>query len=224
MLMHVAIIMDGNGRWAKERGLPRIEGHRKGAEKAEKVVEWAADLGVNYISLYAFSTENWKRPWDEVRFLFNLFVSFVKRKVQKMKDKGVRIKIMGRREGLPEEVLEVWDWVEKETKNGERMTVVIALNYGGRAEILDAVNKILKDGIEKVDEESFRKYLYIPELPDPDLVIRTSGEMRISNFLLWQIAYSELVFIKKYWPDFEKEDLIYALEEFSKRQRRFGGI
>jgi len=222
--MHVAIIMDGNGRWAKERGLPRIEGHRKGAEKAEKVVEWAADLNIDYITLYAFSTENWKRPWDEVKFLFTLFVDFIKKRVNRMKDEGVKVKIMGRREGLPQEILDVWDWVEEETKNEERITLVIAFNYGGRAEILDAVNKIIKGKIDVVDEKTFRKYLYIPELPDPDLVIRTSGEMRISNFLLWQIAYSELIFVKKYWPDFDKEDLKFALEEFSRRQRRFGGI
>ena len=222
--MHVAIIMDGNGRWAKERGLPRIEGHRKGAEKAEKVVEWAADLDIDYITLYAFSTENWKRPWDEVKFLFTLFVDFIKKRVNRMKDEGVKVKIMGRREGLPQEILDVWDWVEEETKNEERITLVIAFNYGGRAEILDAVNKIIKGKIDVVDEKTFRKYLYIPELPDPDLVIRTSGEMRISNFLLWQIAYSELIFVKKYWPDFDKEDLKFALEEFSRRQRRFGGI
>jgi len=222
--MHVAIIMDGNGRWAKERGLPRIEGHRKGAERAEKVVEWATDLNIDYLTLYAFSTENWKRPWEEVSFLFNLFVNFIKKRISRMEEEGVRIKIMGRREGLPKEVLDVWDWAEEETKDEKKITLVIALNYGGRAEILDAINMIVRDGVENIDEKTFRKYLYLPELPDPDLVIRTSGEMRISNFLLWQIAYSELIFIKKYWPDFDKEDLRFALEEFSRRQRRFGGI
>ncbi len=222
--MHVAIIMDGNGRWAKERGLPRIEGHRKGAQKAEQVVEWASDLNVDYLTLYAFSTENWKRPWEEVSFLFKLFVEFVKKKVERMKKKGVRIRIMGRREGLPEEVLSVWDWVEKETKDGNGITTIIALNYGGRAEIVDAVNKIISNGIEKIDEKSFREYLYLPDVPDPDLVIRTSGEMRISNFLLWQIAYSELYFVKKYWPDFQKEDLVEAIEDFKRRHRRFGGL
>ncbi len=222
--MHVAIIMDGNGRWAKKRGLPRIEGHRRGAEKVEKVVEWASDLGIDYLTLYAFSTENWRRPWEEVNFLFKLFVEFMKKKVQRMKKEGVRIRIMGRREGLPDEVLDVWNWVEEETKDGRKITVVIALNYGGRAEILDAVRRIVKDGRKIESEEDFREYLYIPDLPDPDLVIRTSGEMRISNFLLWQIAYSELVFLDKYWPDFEKEDLEKALEDFSRRERRFGGI
>ncbi len=222
--MHVAIIMDGNGRWAKERGLPRIEGHRKGAQKAEQVVGWASDLNVDYLTLYAFSTENWKRPWEEVSFLFKLFVEFVKKKVERMKKKGVRIRIMGRREGLPEEVLSVWDWVEKETKDGNGITTIIALNYGGRAEIVDAVNKIISNGIEKIDEKSFREYLYLPDVPDPDLVIRTSGEMRISNFLLWQIAYSELYFVKKYWPDFQKEDLVEAIEDFKRRHRRFGGL
>ncbi len=222
--MHVAIIMDGNGRWAKRRGLPRIEGHRVGARKVEKVVEWASDLGVDYLTLYAFSTENWRRPESEIRFLFRLFVDFMRSKVEKMKREGVRIRIMGRKEELPREVVDVWDWIEKETKDGKKITTIIALNYGGRAEIVDAVNSILKEGLESVDEETFRRYLYLPDVPDPDLVIRTSGEMRISNFLLWQIAYSELYFLKKYWPDFEKEDLEKALEDFSKRERRFGGL
>ncbi len=222
--MHVAIIMDGNGRWAKARGLPRIEGHRRGAEKVESVVEWASDLNVDYLTLYTFSTENWKRPWEEVSFLFDLFVSFMKRKVRRMKENGVKIKIMGRKDKLPQKVLDVWDWVENETKDCKKITVVIALNYGGRAEIVDAVNRILNEGIEKIDEESFRSYLYLPELPDPDFILRTSGEKRISNFLLWQGAYSELIFIDKYWPDFEKEDFEWALEEFSRRHRRFGGL
>ena len=222
--MHVAIIMDGNGRWAKERHLPRIEGHRRGAQKVESVVKWASDLGVDYLTLYAFSTENWKRPRQEVNFLFKLFVDFMRSKVEKMKREGVKIRIIGRREGLPEEVLRVWDWVEEETKDGTKITTVIALNYGGRAEIIDAVNSMIADGISRVDESKFREYLYMPELPDPDLVIRTSGEMRLSNFLLWQVAYSELYFLEKYWPDFEKEDLIEALEEFSKRERRFGKV
>lgn len=222
--MHVAIIMDGNGRWAKERGLPRIEGHRRGALKVEKVVEWASNLGVDYLTLYAFSTENWKRPVEEVSFLFKLFVDFMKSKVEKMKKEGVRIRIMGSRERLPEEVLRVWDWIEDETKEGKKITTVIALNYGGRREIVDAVKKILESGEKNVDEETFRRYLYLPDVPDPDLVIRTSGELRISNFLLWQIAYSELYFTEKYWPDFEKEDLIKAIEDFKGRNRRFGGL
>ena len=222
--MHVAIIMDGNGRWARKRGLPRIEGHRRGAQKVEKVVEWASDLGVDYLTLYAFSTENWKRPVEEVNFLFKLFVDFMKSKVEKMKREGVRIRIMGSRERLPEEVLRVWDWIEDETKEGKKITTVIALNYGGRKEIVDAVKKILESGEKDVDEETFRRYLYLPDVPDPDLVIRTSGELRISNFLLWQIAYSELYFTEKYWPDFEKEDLIEAIEDFKRRDRRFGGL
>ena len=222
--MHVAIIMDGNGRWAKKRGLPRMEGHRRGAEKVEKVVEWASDLGVDYLTLYAFSTENWKRPIEEVRFLFKLFVDFMRAKVEKMKREGVRMRIMGSREGLPEDVLKIWDWIEEETKEGERITTIVALNYGGRREIIDAIKNMISSGEERVDEETFRNYLYLPNVPDPDLVIRTSGEMRISNFLLWQIAYSELYFTQKYWPDFEKEDLIEALEDFKSRNRRFGGL
>ncbi len=222
--MHVAIIMDGNGRWARSRGLPRIEGHKRGARKVEEVVEWASDLGVNFLTLYAFSTENWKRPPEEISFLFRLFVDFMRSKVEKMKKEGVRIRIMGRRSSLPDSVLETWDWIEEQTKDCGRIDVIIALNYGGRAEIIDAVNSIIGLGLHEVDEESFRNHLYLPDVPDPDLVIRTSGEMRISNFLLWQIAYSELYFIDKYWPDFSKSDLVEALEDFSKRERRFGGL
>lgn len=222
--MHVAIIMDGNGRWAKERGLPRIEGHRRGAIKVEDVTEWSADLGVRYLTLYAFSTENWKRPWEEVSFLFNLFVEFMKMKIKKMKREGVRVRIIGRRDKLPEEVLKIWDWAESETKDNEKIDLIIALNYGGRAEIIDAINDIVSENIEKVDEKILRSHLYAPDVPDPDIVVRTSGEMRISNFLLWQIAYSELFFIDKYWPDFEKEDLERILSEFKGRHRRFGGL
>ncbi len=222
--MHVAIIMDGNGRWARERGLPRIEGHRVGAQRVEDVVEWASDLGIDYLTLFAFSTENWKRPPDEVAFLFDLFVRFMSSKVEKMKREGVRMKIIGRKDSLPEKVRKTWDWIERETREGKKITVVVALNYGGRAEIVDAVNSMISRGVDRVDEETFKEYLYFPEMPDPDLVIRTSGEMRISNFLLWQIAYSELYFMEKYWPDFEREDLVKALEDFSRRERRFGGV
>ncbi len=222
--MHVAIIMDGNGRWAKERGLPRIEGHRRGALKVEDVTEWSADLGIRYLTLYAFSTENWKRPWDEVSFLFNLFVEFMKKKIRKMKREGVRVRIIGRKEKLPDEVVKVWEWAEEETKSNDKIDLIIALNYGGRYEILDAVKNMLSENIMEVDEDTFRSHLYAPDVPDPDIVIRTSGEMRISNFLLWQIAYSELFFIKKYWPDFDREDLERVIDEFKKRHRRFGGI
>ncbi len=222
--MHVAIIMDGNGRWAKERGLPRIEGHRRGAMKVEDVTEWSADLGIRYLTLYAFSTENWKRPWDEVSFLFNLFVEFMKKKIRKMKREGVRVRVIGRKEKLPDEVVNIWEWAEEETKSNDKIDLIIALNYGGRYEILDAVRKISSENITEIDEDTFRSYLYAPDVPDPDIVIRTSGEMRISNFLLWQIAYSELFFLKKYWPDFNREDLERVIDEFRKRHRRFGGI
>ena len=222
--MHIAIIMDGNGRWAKEKGLPRVEGHRRGALKVEDVTEWSADLGVRYLTLYAFSTENWRRPWEEVSFLFNLFVEFMKMKIRKMKREGVRVRIIGRKEKLPKEVVEVWDWAENETKSNNKIDLIIALNYGGRSEIIDAVNRIISENIEKADEDILRSHLYAPDVPDPDIVVRTSGEMRISNFLLWQIAYSELFFVDKYWPDFEKKDLERILEEFRGRHRRFGGL
>ena len=222
--LHVGIIMDGNGRWAVKRGLPRIEGHRKGAETTEKIVIAASNLGIKYLSLYAFSTENWKRPKEEVNFLFSLMYEYVRSKLNLFLENNVKFRAMGRLWELPDYLQEGFAWMEEQTAHCTGMTAVFAVNYGGRQEILDAVNRILKSGLDSVDQETFRRYLYIPELPDLDLLIRTSGELRISNFLLWQSAYTELWFTDTLWPDFTEEEFKRALEDFSRRERRFGGI
>ncbi len=222
--LHVGIIMDGNGRWAVKRGLPRIEGHRKGAETTEKIVIAASNLGIKYLSLYAFSTENWKRPKEEVNFLFSLMYEYVRSKLNLFLENNVKFRAMGRLWELPDYLQEGFAWMEEQTASCTGMTAVFAVNYGGRQEILDAVNRILKSGLDSVDQETFRRYLYIPELPDLDLLIRTSGELRISNFLLWQSAYTELWFTDTLWPDFTEEEFKKALEDFSRRERRFGGI
>jgi len=225
---HVAIIMDGNGRWAKKRGLPRIKGHERGAHVLHNTVKWSLELGIKYLTAYSFSTENWKRPKEEVEFLMNLFVQMIDREMDLLRREKVRVRILGRKEGLPESVLRKWNEVEEKTNSFDRMTLVIAFNYGGRREILDAVERILRD-VEKekkivLNEETFKSYLYLPDVPDPDLIIRTSGELRLSNFLIWQSAYSELYFTRKLWPDFTKRDFLRAIESYSRRERRFGGL
>ncbi|AJG41279.1 UDP diphosphate synthase [Thermotoga sp. RQ7] len=225
---HVAIIMDGNGRWAKKRGLPRIKGHERGAHVLHNTVKWSLELGIKYLTAYSFSTENWKRPKEEVEFLMDLFVQMIDREMDLLRREKVRVRILGRKEGLPESVLRKWNEVEEKTASFDRMTLVIAFNYGGRREILDAIEKILRD-VEKekkivLNEETFKNYLYLPDVPDPDLIIRTSGELRLSNFLIWQSAYSELYFTRKLWPDFTKRDFLRAIESYSRRERRFGGL
>lgn len=222
--VHVGIIMDGNGRWAQKRGLPRIEGHRRGALKAERVVEWAAELGIKYITLYAFSTENWKRPREEVEYLFSLLVELLRQKLEKVLEQGVRLRFAGVIDELPRSIADFCRECEEKTKHNDTIHAILALNYGGRREIIDAINRAIKQGIMHIDEAQLRSWLYLPDVPDPDLVIRTSGEMRISNFLLWQIAYSELYFTKVLWPDFTKRDFLKAIEDYEKRQRRFGGL
>ncbi len=216
--------MDGNGRWAQKRGLPRIEGHRRGAHKAEKIIEWCAEIGIKYVTLYTFSTENWKRPEKEVEYLFSLLVEMLNKKFTRMMEQGVRIRFCGLIDQLPKQVLEVCRDFEAKTKDNQRIQAILALNYGGRREIIDAINRAIQDGISQFDEDKLRKYLYLPDVPDPDFVIRTSGEERISNFLLWQIAYSELYFTKVLWPDFSKEDFLRAIKDFENRHRRFGGL
>jgi len=221
--LHVAIIMDGNGRWARKRGLPRIYGHRAGVKAVRKTIEACLDIGVKYLTLYTFSTENWTRPPEEVMGLMKLFTDVIRKEIKNLKEKKVRVVFIGRRDGLPEEVIENMEWVSNETTKFRDLTLIIALNYSGRAEIVDAVNKAIEKG-EKVDEESIRKFFYFPEMPDPDLLIRTSGEMRISNFLLYQIAYTELYITDVLWPDFDKRELLKAIKSYSTRERRFGGI
>ncbi|MCQ2380066.1 MAG: isoprenyl transferase [Victivallaceae bacterium] len=226
MIKHLAIIMDGNGRWAQSRGLSRSEGHRAGAERIGKVVDAAMALGIKYLTVYAFSTENWKRPIEEVRYLMNLIPEFCTAKLPDMMKNGVRLRTIGRTDDLPAASRKVLlDTIEK-TKDNDKFTLNIALSYGGRAEIVDAVNKILADGVKpgKIKEADFAKYLYAPDIPDPELMVRTSGEMRLSNFLLWELSYSELYVTETHWPDFDENELKKAIDSYMGRDRRFGGV
>jgi len=227
---HIAIILDGNGRWAKQRGLPRIEGHRRGINRIREIVKAANELGVKVLTLFAFSTENWKRPKNEVGMLMSSLKRFLDNEIRDFNEKNIRFKKIGRDDPIPAEVQESIKKSEDLTKNNSGLIVNLALNYGSRAEIVDAAKKItcsVKEGsfnLDNLDEESFSNFLYTADLPDPDLLIRTSGEMRISNFLLWQLSYAELYFTKKHWPDFTKGDLLAAINDFRERDRRFGNI
>jgi len=227
---HVAIIMDGNGRWAKERGLPRTAGHRAGIQRIKEIVNSAAALGIQVITFFAFSTENWSRPKREVGMLMRSLNDFLKREINKLDKDNVRLMVIGRDDPLPLYLQKKIKEAEEKTKDNDGLVVVLALNYGARQEILDAAKRftsaVMKGeiGIESLDVDGFKQYFYTASLPDPDLLIRTSGEMRISNFLLWQISYAELYFPQKYWPDFRQEDLKEAVEVYQNRERRFGGI
>lgn len=225
--VHVACVMDGNGRWAKQRGLPRTEGHGAGEIALVDAVDGALELGIEWLTMYAFSTENWRRPADEVRYLMGFNQSLLQRRRDELNDKGVRIRFAGRRDWrVPKRVLRQMDESAELTKHNKRLTLTMAFNYGGRAEIVDAVKKLVDDGVpaNKVDEKAIRSRLYWPDMPDPDLVVRTSGEHRISNYLLWEIAYSELVFPDVLWPDFRREHLYEAVLEYQRRERRYGGL
>jgi undecaprenyl diphosphate synthase len=224
---HVAIVMDGSGRWAKRRGLPRTEGHGAGEESLVDTTYGAMALGVKALTVFAFSTENWRRPVDEVRYLMNFNRGLLERRQNELDGDGVRIVFSGRRDWrVPKGVVTRMDEAAEKTKNNKVFTLNIAFNYGGRAEIVDAVRQLVDEKVpaKKIDEKAIRARLYHPELPDPDLVIRTSGEYRISNFVLWEMAYSELVFTDVLWPDFRREDLYRAIDEFQHRDRRFGGV
>ncbi len=221
---HVAIIMDGNGRWAKLRGLPRVFGHREGAKTVEKTLRFARNIGIKHLSLFAFSTENWGRPKDEVNAIFGLLVDYINSKIDELKELGVRLRFMGRIEELPDYIKESVKKGEEETSSGKDMDLIVALNYSGKAEIIDAVKKAVLEGRNINSEEDFRNLLYLPDLPDVDLLIRTSGEIRISNFMLWQIAYSELYFTEVLWPDFNEREFTKALLDYQYRERRFGKI
>jgi undecaprenyl diphosphate synthase len=224
---HVACVMDGNGRWAQKRGLPRTEGHAAGEEALFDAVEGALDLGLRWLTVYAFSTENWKRPADEVRYLMGFNESILVRRRDELNERGVRIRFAGRRDWrVPRRLLRRMDEAIELTAGNRTMTLTIAFNYGGRAEIVDAVRALVAEGTkpEKITEAAIRKHLYDPEMPDPDLMVRTSGEYRISNFLLWELAYSELVFTDVLWPDFRREHLFEAVREFQRRERRFGRV
>jgi undecaprenyl diphosphate synthase len=219
--------MDGNGRWAEQRGLPRTEGHTAGEEALFDTVLGGLDVGLQWMTVYAFSTENWKRPADEVSFLMGFKDASVLRRREELHERDVRVRVIGRREGrVPERLLRHIDEAVEMTDKNQRMTLTLAFNYGGRAEIVDAVRAMVRAGIpeDEITEEALRAHLYDPEMPDPDVVVRTSGEYRISNFLLWELAYSELVFTDVLWPDFRREHLFDAIREFQHRERRFGGV
>jgi len=228
---HVAIIMDGNGRWAKGKGLPRAAGHKAGVETVRETVKAAIETGVQVLTLYAFSQENWKRPKEEISILMSLLDFFLKQEVESLHREGVRLRILGRVEALPANVVTQLRDAERRTADNTRLTLNLALNYGSRQEILDAVARILSDSRENpsllnggLTEEAFSRYLYTSGQPDPDLLVRTSGEMRLSNFLLWQLSYAEIYITEKFWPDFRREDFVEAVREYGKRERRFGAV
>ena len=220
----VAIIMDGNGRWAEARGLPVAEGHRAGTRALRRTVEASIDLGVRSLAVYAFSTENWSRPAEEVDDLMEIFGETIERELPDLAEQGVRSRFLGRRDRAPAPLRAQMEGLETETAPNDRLDLWIAFDYGGRAELVEAARRLVEDGVapDEVDDEALAARLYRPELPDPDLVIRTSGELRLSNFLLWQSAYSELVFTETLWPDFGEAELQQALREFATRRRRYG--
>jgi len=227
---HVAVIMDGNGRWAEKHAFPRVRGHRKGAESVRTIVTLCRKLGIGYLTLYAFSEENWKRPPHEVNALMKLLGSFLKRELKEMKENGIRLNVIGRPEKLPATTRKVLQDTIRETSHGSKMVLTLALSYGGRQEILDAVRGLarkVQNGVmdpSDISEDQFSGSLYTSGMPDPDLLIRTSGEYRISNFLLWQISYSEIYITPTLWPDFGEAELLKALSEYQKRDRRFGTV
>lgn len=225
---HIAIIMDGNGRWAKKKGLPRILGHRAGVNKVKKIVRFCGNIGISYLTLFAFSTENWQRPITEISALMKLLVEYLKKEVDELDDNNVKFVFLGDRSPLPDMVQPALDHAIHKTEGNTGLNLQLAINYSGRQEIIFATRQLARlcaSGElepECIDEKLFSENLFLPAVPDPDLLIRTSGEIRISNFLLWQLAYSELVFVDKLWPDFSEDDLMAAVTEFHTRERRFG--
>jgi undecaprenyl diphosphate synthase len=227
---HIAIIMDGNGRWAKERGLPRREGHRAGAESVREVADACIDLGVEYLTLYAFSSENWNRPQAEIKALMELLDRFLAEKAKDLKKQNIRLQAIGQLDRLPEKTRRLLDKIIAETAGHTALTLVLALSYGAREEIVSAARSLAEEAAagnlkpSEIDAELFASRLQTAGIPDPDLLVRTSGEMRVSNFLLWQISYAEIVIVKKFWPDFRHNDLIEAVREYQLRHRRFGAL
>jgi undecaprenyl diphosphate synthase len=221
---HIAIIMDGNGRWAKQRGLPRLAGHRAGTDNLRRIIEACVEFGVKYLTIYAFSTENWGRPEDEVSGLMSIFDEVFERELTELHRQGAQLRHIGRLDGVRESLREKVRKGMELTKNNKRLVLNVAFNYGGRDEVVQAIRAILRDGVkpDDVTEELVSHYLYTSDSPDPDLVIRTSGEQRISNFLIWQAAYAEWVFPETLWPDFGREELLAAIQEFGRRERRYG--
>ncbi len=229
-LTHLAVIMDGNGRWAAKRGLPRKAGHKAGAQKLRKVAEWCGNRGIKYLTVYAFSTENWSRPQEEVSALMELLVEFLNEYDSEMEEQGVRLRVLGDKETLPPTIREALEQAEERALHRSRMQLIFAFNYGGRREMVHAVQELCRQAAagrirpEDVDEQKISAALYLPDVPDPDMIIRPSGEYRLSNFLLWESSYSELWFSNVLWPDFSEKDLDAALAEYAKRDRRFGGV
>ncbi len=227
---HVAVIMDGNGRWAKERGLPRREGHRAGAESVREVTEACIELGIDYLTLYAFSSENWNRPSEEVDALMSLLDRFLKEKHKELHEQNIRLVAIGQLDRLPDKTQKLLQTIMTETADHDAMTLVLALSYGAREEIVSATRSIaskVAEGsldVDAINCETFAEHLQTRGIPDPDLLVRSSGEMRVSNFLLWQISYAEIVIVKKFWPEFRKGDLLEAVEEYQRRHRRFGAL
>ncbi len=222
-LNHLAIIMDGNARWAKKHNKTKAEGYKKGAETAKSLLPYTSNLGIKYLTLYAFSSENWQRPPGEISILIDLLSHYVKKEIKILSDNGIRLKVIGTLDKLSKILQKKIKKAVELSKNNSEMTVTIAFGYGSRTEIVNACQKILDSGVKKITEKNFKEFLYDPEMPDVDLLIRPSGVYRISNFLLWQAAYAELYFINKFWPDFNEEDLKLALINYSKRKRNFGG-
>jgi len=226
--VHVAIIMDGNGRWAKARGLPRVAGHKRGAEAVRRTVTGAAEIGIQYLTLYGFSSENWKRPPAEIDDLMGLLRLYLVNEIEELHQKGVRLRVIGQRSRLQADIVRLIEHAEQHTAANRRLNLTVALSYGGRAEIAEAARRIAEEvragrlDPAQVDERRFERFLYTSDMPDPDLLIRTSGEKRISNFLLWQCAYAELVFLDRLWPDFTRDDLEKAITEYHGRDRRYG--
>jgi undecaprenyl diphosphate synthase len=228
---HVAVVMDGNGRWAQRRGLKRTDGHAAGEEALFDTVEGALEMGLSWLTVYAFSTENWRRPLDEVRYLMGFNERLLMQRRDELNGKGVRVRFIGRRGGrVPRRVRQRIEETEELTRSNRRLTLTFAFNYGGRAELVDAIGAIAAEAAagrldpNRIDEKVVRRHLYAPDMPDPDLLVRTSGEYRISNYLLWELAYSELVFTDVLWPDFRRADLFAAVAEFQRRERRFGSV
>jgi undecaprenyl diphosphate synthase len=223
---HLAIIMDGNGRWAKSRGLPRLAGHRAGTENIRRIIRTCVQLGIKVLTIYAFSTENWERPRSEVRGLMSIVERVIDQELHELHANGVQLRHMGRLEGISETLQRKIKHALELTARNDRLILNVAFNYGGRAEIVDAVRLMIADGIpaDQVDEATLSRYLYTGGLPDPDLIVRTSGELRVSNFLIWQGAYAEYYATSTYWPDFDREELFKALGHYSQRERRFGGL
>jgi undecaprenyl diphosphate synthase len=227
---HVAIIMDGNGRWAAARGLPRVEGHRRGVEAVRRTVRAAADIGIQYLTIFSFSAENWTRPPSEIGELMALLRRFIRNDLAELHRAGVRVRVIGEREGLTPDIARLLSEAEELTRENDGLTLVVAFNYGARQEIVRAARRLAEEvaagtmTVGDIDLDHFARLLHAPDVPDPDLIIRTSGEQRLSNFLLWQSAYSELVFVPTYWPDFDRASLESAIHEYRQRERRFGGL